>query len=357
MMANTSMPQRPWVAQENGLAFPLSEARHSTTKQLAALLVQLEDEGLAEAGETGWIVSWPAIYALQRLPSYRDALPLLELPPTGEVAPVLESRGSLTDRDFIIAIAGWQDASGNPMTIERLAGALVASAGQHALLPESSWALTERVVQFLQRADDQRDDVSQRRAWGSIRQLAVTAGARLDTFLYRTVVLTPDRLTIGLRRSEGTGTKVIEVVPSFEGCPPEWLDLFDRRLEVPNRYDVNTSNGIVQVLVTPAVRTVLQQVKRMPGRRVAGTRAEAFVTNPFATLGEAASEVIDPEQFEQARADAGLLFERFTAHVKQDAFGYPEEVGILIERSTGGVTLPANGGPTVYRRRRTRCVH
>ena len=335
--------RNPWTAYEDGLAFPRLAEDVPAAKELAALLVQLEDEGLAEANDFGWTLSWQSIYTLPRTPSYHDALSLLELPRTVEATPALESRGSLTDRDFIVAIAGWHDASGNPVAIQRLSGALVSTGGQEVLLPEPAWALTERVVQFLQRSDEQRDDVSQRRAWGSIRQLALTAGARLDTFLYRTVVLTPERLTIGLRRSDGAGTKVIEVVPSFEGSPPEWLELFDRRPDVPTRYDVTTPNGIVQVLVTPAVRTVLQQVKRMPGRRIAGARAEAFITNPFAALGEAASETIDPEQFEQARAEAGLLFERFTAHVKPDAFGYPEEVGILIERSAGGIGVPTSG--------------
>lgn len=41
----------------------------------------------------------------------------------------------------------------------------------------------------------------------------------------------------------------------------------------------------------------LGEIRRMPGRRVVGDRAQAFVRNPFATLGPDASKVIDPEQF------------------------------------------------------------
>ena len=54
----------------------------------------------------------------------------------------------------------------------------------------------------------------------------------------------------------------------------------------------------------------------MPGRRVMGERAEAFVRNPFATLGPDASDVIDEKQFEQARAKAGISFARFTARLQ-----------------------------------------
>ena len=77
----------------------------------------------------------------------------------------------------------------------------------------------------------------------------------------------------------------------------------------------------------------------MPGRPVAGARAEAFIANPFAALGES-SAVIDAEQFERAREVAGLTFERFVARVKRDALAYPIEVGIVIEAATS--TGPAS---------------
>src|SRR5512132_68583 len=56
---------------------------------------------------------------------------------------------------------------------------------------------------------------------------------------------------------------------------------------------------------------------------------------PFAALGEDASKVIDAEQFERARADAGLCFERFTARIRRDAFGYPVEIGLQVETWRG----------------------
>ena len=183
------------------------------------------------------------------------------------------------------------------------------------------------------RDESARNAEAHRRAWSEIRRLALTANARLDDFLLRTVVLTPERLTIGLTKRDIGGTKVIEVVPGFDGAPEEWLKAFDKFNEVPARYDIPTSDGIFQVLIIPEVKTVLQQIKRMPGRRVAGSRAEAFITNPFAALGEDAGHVIDPDQFERAREDAGLLFERFSAHVTRDAMSYPIEVGLLIEQT------------------------
>lgn len=67
---------------------------------------------------------------------------------------------------------------------------------------------------------------------------------------------------------------------------------------------------LVHVVVTPEVHTVLSEIKRMPGQRVSGSRAEAFVRNPFAVLGEAAAAVIDADDFEQTRETAQFGFQR-----------------------------------------------
>lgn len=341
-MTIENQAQLPWAVLTEGLAFARPIGNAPIARQRSALLAQLEDEALVEASDSGWNLPWSSIYTLFRLNTYVDALPLLALPPVATVFPVLASRGSLTDPEFVISIAGWNDQNGQPIELRRQPGPLVSMGGQLALLSEPAWKLTERVIGFLQRRPEDRNDQAQRREWGVIRQLAIAANARLDTFLYRTVVITPERLQIKLRRGDGVRAQVVEILPSFEGSPQEWPELFDRRPDVPTRYDVLTSDGIVQVLITPDVRTVLEQIKRMPGRRVASARAEAFITNPFAALGEAASHVIDPEQFEDARAEADLLFERFTAHVKPDAFGYPDEVGITIERSRRREPTPSS---------------
>lgn len=301
-----------------------------------ALLEQLEEEGYATHKDGAWLVSWSQIYQLQAHADYASALGLLALPPTIALTPVLQSQHSLADPQFSISIAGWFDAAGRPSKVRRLIGGFAEYADGAGLLDQSSWALMQAVATFHQRPDYLRNDLHHRQAWGRIRQLAQQAGARLDDFLFRSVVLTPEKLVIDLRRNDVGATKVIEVQPSFVGAPDNWLTLFDRYAQVPDRYDIPTSDGIVQILIAPQVKTVLAQIKRLERRRVAGSRAEAFVINPFAALGEDAGAVIDPEQFEQARAAAGLQFDQFSAYVQRDAVGYPEVVGLQIESIGGG---------------------
>jgi hypothetical protein len=83
------------------------------------------------------------------------------------------------------------------------------------------------------------------------------------------------------------------------------------------------------------VRAVLREIKRLPGRRAAGARAEAFLLNPLAALGEDAAKVIDPEQFAQAQQSAGIRFDRFRPFIVRDALRYPAEVGLEIDTPDG----------------------
>jgi hypothetical protein len=297
-------------------------------------LHQLESDGYTQPISGGHLLPWAAVYDLLGHPDCAPGLSILELPPISKDTPALESDNSLTDQAFSVSIASWRDGEGRKISPPpQLIGALICRNENVKLLPQSAWQLVRSVGEFLRRDEAQRNAEAHRRAWSEIRGLALSANARLDDFLMRTVVLTPERLTIALSKNDIGDTKIIEVAPGFAGAPEEWLRTFDRFNEVRDRYDIPTPEGIFQVLIIPEVKTVLQQIKQMPGRRVAGSRAEAFITNPFAALGEDAGQVIDPEQFELARENAGLLFERFTAHVKREAMGYPVEVGLLIEQT------------------------
>ena len=298
---------------------------------LVGFLTQLADDGLVVEAEDGFLLGWDSLYSALSQPCYAALHEVLQLPTFTQARPALRSSQSLTDRDFSIAIAGWHLDDGAEVSGE-LTGPLLDDGVRQYLMRPQQWALFKEVVAFARRPETERDDLVHRQAWGRIRKLAVGADARLDDFLFRSVVLTPEKLQIGLRRSDAVkDDRVIEIEPGFEGAPTGWLEAFDRAREVRDRYDLVTPEGIVQVLVTPKVRTVLQEVKRLPGRRVAGSRAQAFLLNPYATLGADAADVIEETQFEQARENAGLAYERFSPVFERDAAGYPMRVGLLIE--------------------------
>ena len=317
---------------ETGLRFQSSPiGKPMALADPESLFLQWEDEGYAARADDGWTVEWSALYDLLESELYDDVLKGVGVPPILDIVPRLTSRGGLTDPDFSIGVAGWHRSDGVPLDGVELEGACARLGSDVYLLPRRAWELCVQVRRFLQRGPEERSSASQRLAWGAIRRAAIQAGARLDEFLFRTVVLAPDRLSIGLRKSVAAGDKVVEVSPGFEGSPAAWIGTFDRFSRVQDRYDLATPQGVVQVVVTPEVKTVLEQIKRMPGRRIVGPRAEAFLANPFATLGEAASRVIDAEQFEQSKVEAGLTLDHFTAYVETDAQGLPTQMGILVQ--------------------------
>ena len=334
------------------------------SRLLAAYLAQLEIEGLATQGSDEVSILWEDLYRLIDHPDHASSLPLLALPSLCEFRPALSSHEALSDADFAIFLDGWKTQAGAPVQerVERL-GATVKIGKETRLLPEAGWRLLEAVRAFARLPASEKTSDRNFREWGRIRALARQACARLDNFLEQTVVLTPETLQLRLHRVEDDGAQVVEVVPTFADAPDTWLPALDRGRAVLPRYDLNAANGgIVHVVVEPAVRRVLEQIKRMPQRRVVGERAKAFLHNPYALLGEEAASVILPEEFEAARLEAGLAFPEevptlrplITAELIYDLSGYaPRVEGIgpakpvyspYIVRTSGIVWFPDDMG-------------
>ena len=83
----------------------------------------------------------------------------------------------------------------------------IAKAETRLRVSRQVWDTLSHISRFQQRPDSERDDVSQRRHWGQIRRLAISAGARLDGFLFRSVVLTPEKLDIGTSQQRSRRNK------------------------------------------------------------------------------------------------------------------------------------------------------
>lgn len=313
------------------------------TTGLRGVLRQMLDDGLAEESGGAFLLSWDHIFEALNMKEYEGLAEALKLPAPTTLRPKLSSRGALADEDFSISLGPWVDAEGRDVSPEYKGASLQIGDRSELMTPEQ-WELFKAVKSFAQRPFEQRTEQAQRLAWGRIRRHALAARAVLDDFLVKTVVLTPERLNLAFRKSNAVADdSVIEVLPGFEDAPADWLTQFDRFDHVASRYDLPTSDGgLVQVVISPEVRTVLEQIKRLPGRRIAGSRAQAFLVNPYATLGEAASKVIDEVQFEQAKIDAGLLFERFTPVIERTADGFPQRVGLCIESADATSTAAAD---------------
>jgi hypothetical protein len=302
-----------------------------------SLLNQIEELGYLQSIDQRFLLSWELLYQLlaEESADTNDLLLLLKLPRFTDFRPSLSSQGSLEDLDFRITLGEWSDLEGNRLpAAPDITGAVIYSQGQAYLLAEPVWRLVREVRTFYTLPKESRSPQTNRQAWSLIRQHACAAKVPMGDFLQRTVVLSPEKLLLHLRKSLEPSSNTVQVEPDFEGAPPKWLETFDKFTTVPERYDIPDGQGIVQILITPQVRSVLQELRRWPGRYVSGQRAEAFIRNPFATLGDDAIAVIDEAQFGEALEAAGIEFEQFFIDIECDDHGKLIGVALLIESTS-----------------------
>lgn len=297
---------------EDGPLF-VRQAPGERNRQLDSYLLQLEEEGYLTALAQDALLSWDDLYRLLKAEEHSSSRGLLNLPPVLPLLPQLVSEGALSDLDFRISIQGWKLAGGRVMPggLDRT-GALVRIDGREGLLPEASWQVLLAVRELVGRQREAPSERSNQLGWAKIRKLAKSAGAGMDGFLTSSVVLTPERLGLALRKAPIDGVPVIEVMPQFDDQPQNWLRSFDALGQVQDRYHVVEPDGsVTHVLIAPEVKAVLESVKRMPGRRAAGDDALQWLRNPYAVLGTDAVSVIDAEEFERGREEAEIFFHHF----------------------------------------------
>ena len=280
---------------------------------LGAYLAQLVAEGRCSLGPQSALISWDDIYHLQTSAEHVVAMHLLGLPPLGPLRPILDSTGALSDPSFGLRVAAWADG-GQQVAIERLDGAVATVAGKPQMLSRDAWATVTEINRFGSREEATKTQHENELAWGRIRQLADKAGALYaNRYLETTYVVTPSTLRLSLSKEPTPFGRVLTVSPTFEGAPDGWLTAFDGFNAVQPHYDLTRGAGRIRVVISDPVREVLSVIKReMPARRVAGRKAEKFVHNPWAFLGEAAHEALVVEEFERDRADAGAVSNTFS---------------------------------------------
>ena len=297
---------------EHGLSFPLSLADDEQSWALASYLYQLEEEEFASQLSDCWLLPWDELYRLISDPEHESSLPLLALPPLTTLTPQLTSQSSLASEDFKVSLGDWRAPGSNAVVQLARTGAMITHGDMSELLPESTWHLVNAVRQLYLAQQEKPGEATNQVGWASIRKLARKSGAGMDGFLDKTIVIKPDNLRLNPRKSSVGNTPVIELEPSFEGQPDNWLQSFDGQKQVQDRYRVAGDDGsVTHVLIEPEVKSVLDYVRSLPGRRVAGDDALSFVRNPYSALGDDATKVLDSESYEKNLAEAGIFFHRF----------------------------------------------
>jgi HJR/Mrr/RecB family endonuclease/superfamily II DNA or RNA helicase len=276
---------------------------------LSAYLSQLVVEERCALTVDGVMLPWALIYELKVSPEHAGAIQALGLPDERALRPILYSTDTLADAGFDVRIHGWAEDS-DDANVREIRGAVATVDGKECLLEQEAWRTVDAIRRFCARGPSYRTQHENELGWGAIRAHADAAGALYRTpYLATTFVLTPQTLRLPLKREDSVFGRVLTVEPTFEAAPPGWLKAFDGFNSVQSHYDLTpTGGGHVRIVISEPVRQVLSVIKReMPLRKVAGSRAERFIHNPWAFLGEAAHEVLKEEDFAADKAGAGAL--------------------------------------------------
>jgi HJR/Mrr/RecB family endonuclease len=294
----------------------LADSASASDTYLIAYLSQLATDEGCKLTTTNLTLPWSLIYKLKLDPEHSGSFEALELPAECALAPILDCTATLADPQFDLVITGWVE-NGAEVSVDSLEGAVATLAGNKCLLSESAWRTCQAIRVFTARPAQMRSQHENELAWGLIREDADAAGSLYRTpYLETTFVLTPRTLRLPLSRQETPFGRVVTVEPTFHGAPAGWIKAFDGFNSVQSHYDLAPAGGgHVRVVLSESVRKVLSVIKNeMPARRVAGARAERFIKNPWAFLGEAAHEVIREEDFAEDKAGAGPLATDFGLH-------------------------------------------
>ncbi|MCP1487242.1 hypothetical protein J3D48_003555 [Pseudomonas fluorescens] len=313
--------------EEQGLCFPLSLAYSTEFWSLVGYLDQLEEEEFVSQLSDRWLLPWDELYRLLNEEGHASSVPLLGLPKQSNLTPQLTSQGSLASNDFKVSIGAWRDSESAATVQTKRTGAVLTHGDKIELLPEATYQLVSAVRQLHLSQQESPGELTNQIGWASVRKLARKAGAGMDGFLDKTVVVRPENLRLHPRKSSVGNTPVIELEPTFDGQPENWLENFDAHKQVQDRYRVIGADGsLTHVLIEPEVKSVLDYVRSLHGRRVAGDDALSFIRNPYSALGDSASQVLDADTYESDLADAGIFFHRF--HLEPEL----NDTGLRIQR-------------------------
>ena len=297
--------QRPRAQSADGLLEAVAKAGPEASV-LGAYLAQLSEEQKCVVTETGAAITWQTVYDLLQSDEHRGAMQLFELPPIGSLRPMLSCENKLSDPDFELSITGWvYDQS--EVTLRKNVGAIVQIAEQQQMLPYPAWKTRALIQEFQHRGTSDTYQDENELAWARIREYADQANAVFThPYLETTYVLSPQTLRLPQVKEDTPFGRVFTVSPTFEGAPEGWLRAFDGYNSVQPDYELSNGRGRVRVIITEPVRKVLEVIKReMPGRRIAGAKAQRFMSNPWAFMGDSAHEVLREDEFQQDKAGAG----------------------------------------------------
>jgi HJR/Mrr/RecB family endonuclease len=290
----------------------VDESASIEEKLLRAYLSDLFIDGKCQLSSEGVLLPWDVFYQLVEDPEHSVLLALIDPPNISRAVPIFENTGTVSDAIFHVQITGWV-LDGQKVDLQIVNPPEVSVRGKTAIVTREVNDLLGALSTTFGSSAQPRSQQENEAAWGLTRSLALKAGALFGSrYLASTIVLTPQTLRIPANKQESSFGRVYTVEPTFDGAPDGWLAAFDGFHAVQDHYDITRDGGRVRIILSEPVRKVLEVVKReMPTRKVSGAKAEMFVHNPRAYLGDYAEGVLDETEKSVESADVDTVATSF----------------------------------------------
>jgi HJR/Mrr/RecB family endonuclease len=290
----------------------VDEGANAEEKLLRAYLSDLFIDGKCILSPEGVLLPWDVFYLLAGDAEHAAVLALVDPPNISQAVPILENTKTVSDAIFNVYITGWV-LDGQKVDLQIVNAPEVRVNGQPAIVTREIYDLLCALNSAFGNSAQPRSQHENEAAWGFTRALAVKAGALFGSlYLSSTIVLTPQTLRILTKKQDSSFGRVYTVEPTFDDAPDGWLAAFDGFHAVQDHYDITRDGGRVRIILSEPVRKVLEVVKReMPTRKVSGTKAEMFVHNPRAFLGDYAEGVLDDAEKSDESANNDTVFTSF----------------------------------------------
>ena len=312
----------------------------SSGTQQALYLVQLLEEGLVSNENGQFKVFWEDCYYINNSDDHKDSFFLLNIPHIKTSTWKISEVGTVSDKKFKIIINGIENKNQRIDLITRT-GAYCQLGPERWIMSPHEWLLIKKIEAFSNEQESEKTQLYNESKWGEIRPLALATNTSLSKYLKETVVVTKDTIDILFSKGTYVGIEVVTIEPSFKEAPQDWLRVFDRwsAESIPKDVDFSTPGGRLQIILSEPVREVLSLIKReFPARRATGAKAQAFVRNPFAVLGEFAHTVLKEKQIEEAKQNAGIVPTSLYIKAYKGELGILDEVIVVISKNYSDCT-------------------
>ena len=142
----------------------------------------------------------------------------------------------------------------------------------------------------------------------------------MDDFYTACGGLTPDKLDLDVRQLDVGGTKVVEIQPTFEDAPSNWLELFDRRDTVPDFCNISVpGRAAINVVVAARCGSLFRTKSFRTGVSLESAPKSSY--EPILFAGSEHAEVSPPEDYRTSLQDGGIVF-TFDFSVEKGRSGY-----------------------------------